>query len=115
MAKVLVIHGIGQQEQGPNTLHARLFPALQDGLARAGTDIAPADVTFASYGDLFRPAAEVLAPTPYYDARMSSQALSKISCWPCGNVPPTAMTTSSLPRRRCCPARRPWPAAPWPP
>ena len=67
MAKVLVIHGIGQQEQGPNTLHARLFPALQDGLARAGTDIAPADVTFASYGDLFRPAAEVLAPTPYYD------------------------------------------------
>jgi hypothetical protein len=67
MASILVIHGIGQEMEGPSTLRARLFPALQDGLSRAGTDICPEEVSFASYGELFRPAAEFLAPTPYYD------------------------------------------------
>jgi hypothetical protein len=67
MASILVIHGIGQELEGPHTLHARLFPALRDGVTRAGSDIAPEDVAFASYGELFRPAAEFLAPTPYYD------------------------------------------------
>jgi hypothetical protein len=68
MAGILVIHGIGQQLEGPSTLHARLFPSLRDGLSRAGTDIRPEDVSFASYGELFRPEAEFLAPTPFYDA-----------------------------------------------
>jgi hypothetical protein len=67
VASILIVHGIGQQLEGPHTLHARLFPALLDGLTRAGSDIAPEDVTFASYGELFRPAAEFLAPEPYYD------------------------------------------------
>ena len=67
MAGILVIHGIGQEVEGPNTLHARFFPALRDGVSRAGSDIGPEDVSFASYGELFRPAAEFLAPTPYYD------------------------------------------------
>lgn len=67
MAGILVIHGIGQEMEGPSTLRARIFPALQDGLSRAGAAIGPEDVSFASYGELFRPAAEFLAPTPYYD------------------------------------------------
>lgn len=68
MASIVVIHGIGQETEGPNTLHARLFPALQDGLARAGTAIGPDDARFASYGELFRPPGEFLAPGPSYDS-----------------------------------------------
>jgi len=68
MASVLVIHGIGQEWEGSNTLHARLFPALRDGLNRAGGEISPDNVRFASYGELFRPPGEFLAPAPYYDA-----------------------------------------------
>jgi hypothetical protein len=68
MASIFVIHGIGQEMEGPSSLHAKLFPALQDGLSRAGTHIDPDDVSFASYGEIFRPNAEFLAPTPYYDA-----------------------------------------------
>jgi hypothetical protein len=68
MAGVLVVHGIGQELEGPSTLHARLFPALRDGLLRAGADIGPEDVSFASYGELFRPRSEFLAPTVHYDA-----------------------------------------------
>jgi hypothetical protein len=67
VARIVVIHGIGQEMEGPSTLHARLFPALRDGMLRAGADIDPGDVAFASYGELFRPAGEFLAPTPYYD------------------------------------------------
>jgi hypothetical protein len=68
MASIVVIHGIGQQSEGSNTLSARLFPALRDGLSRAGIDISPSDVAFASYGEVFRPKSEFLAPEPYYDA-----------------------------------------------
>jgi hypothetical protein len=68
MAGILVVHGIGQELEGPSTLHARLSPALRDGLLRAGADIGPEDVSFASYGELFRPRSEFLAPTVHYDA-----------------------------------------------
>jgi hypothetical protein len=68
MAGILVVHGIGQELEGPSTLHARLFPALRDGLLRAGADIGPEAVSFASYGELFRPRSEFLAPTVHYDA-----------------------------------------------
>ena len=68
MASIVIIHGIGQQLEGPSTLSARFFPALRDGLSRAGTDISTDDVSFASYGEIFRPTSEFLAPEPYYDA-----------------------------------------------
>lgn len=68
MAPIVITHGIGQQFEGSHTLHAHLFPALSDGLARAGTIVAPNDVIFAYYGHLFRPVAEVLALEPYLDA-----------------------------------------------
>jgi hypothetical protein len=68
MAGILVVHGIGQEREGPSTLQARLFPALRDGILRAGADIGPEDVSFASYGELFRPESEFLAPAPRYEA-----------------------------------------------
>jgi hypothetical protein len=68
MARILVVHGIGQQTEGGLTLHHRFFPALQEGVVRAGGSVRPDDVVFASYGDFFRERAEVLSPVPYYDA-----------------------------------------------
>jgi hypothetical protein len=68
MASIVVIHGVGQQIEGESTLHGRYFPALQQGMVRAGRTIKPDDVVFASYGEFFRPPAEVLSPLPYFDA-----------------------------------------------
>jgi len=68
MAQIVVVHGIGQQLEGEHTLHARLFPALADGLHRVGVRVAPDEVVVAYYGHLFRPESEVLAAEPYLDA-----------------------------------------------
>ncbi|HEX5296307.1 MAG TPA: hypothetical protein VFW50_04905 [Streptosporangiaceae bacterium] len=65
---MVVVHGIGKQTDGELTLHPTLFPALEQGVVRAGGTVRPEDVFFASYGQFFRPQAEVLAPAPYYDA-----------------------------------------------
>jgi hypothetical protein len=69
VAGIVVVHGIGQQTEGGLTLHDRFFPALAEGVVRAGGSVRPDDVVFASYGDFFRQRAEVLAPVPYFDAR----------------------------------------------
>jgi hypothetical protein len=69
VAPIVVVHGIGQQTEGELTLHDRLFPALEQGVVRAGGSVQPDDVAFASYGGFFRPEAEVLSPVPYFDAR----------------------------------------------
>lgn len=67
MARILIVHGIGQEYEGPASLHAKLYPALQDGLSRAGINIPAREVSCASYGDVFRPPGEFLAPVPYLD------------------------------------------------
>lgn len=67
MSPIVVVHGMGKQLEGELTLHHQHLPALQQGLARAGRRVSPDDVEFASYGELFRPTAETLAPTPFYD------------------------------------------------
>ena len=68
MALIVVVHGVGQQVEGELTLHDRYFSALEQGIVRAGQAIEPDDVVFASYGEFFRPPAEVLSPIPYFDA-----------------------------------------------
>lgn len=69
MARIVVVHGVGQQTEGGLTLHDRFFSALMEGVVRAGGSVQPDDVVFASYGEFFRPPAEVLSPLPYFDAR----------------------------------------------
>ncbi len=69
MAKIVVVHGVGQQTEGHLTLHNRLFPALQQGVVRAGGSVEPANVVFASYGECFRAPAEVLSPLPNFGAQ----------------------------------------------
>jgi hypothetical protein len=67
MARIVIVHGVGQQTKGHIDLHSELFPSLRQGLSFAGRDIEPSDAIFADYGILYRPKSEVLAPTPYYD------------------------------------------------
>lgn len=63
MARVVAVHGVGQQLAGEETLLTAWRPAMSDGLRRAGaTGMVPrSDVTMAFYGDVFRPAGELLA------------------------------------------------------
>lgn len=68
MTRIVVVHGIGQQNEGTRTLHSRLFPALQQGMELVGSTVAPEDVAFTGYGSFFRPRAEYLAPEPHYEA-----------------------------------------------
>lgn len=68
MARIVAIHGIGNQYEGENTLLADWLPAIKDGLARAGRRLeSDADFTCAFYGDLFRPSGK--STHPPYDAK----------------------------------------------
>ncbi|MFF3018223.1 hypothetical protein [Streptomyces sp. NPDC057939] len=54
---------MGQQVQGEDRLRSVWWPALSDGLRRAGAEglVAEADVAVGFYGDLFRPAGQFLS------------------------------------------------------
>ena len=66
MARVVCVHGIGQQHNGEEMLHAEWAPALRDGIRRsggAGADLpSDEDIGCVFYGDLFRPAGRLLGP-----------------------------------------------------
>lgn len=61
MARIVAVHGVGQQLKGRSTLHRIWLPALQDGIRLAGGGIASSDLSCAFYGDLFRPKGRTLA------------------------------------------------------
>ena len=62
MARVLCLHGIGQQYAGERELHASWYPAAGDGLTRAGAaPLTPSDLSCVFYGDLFRPPGRTLS------------------------------------------------------
>jgi hypothetical protein len=67
MAKILGVHGIGQQLKGPNTLRDEWLPALRDGLALAGVNqLHEDDLSCAFYGCLFRrPGTMAVGDYPY--------------------------------------------------
>jgi len=69
MARIVAVHGIAQQRKGESTLHTEWWPALNDGLARAGhPSLAASDLSCAFYGDLFRPPGSKAVGDPPYDA-----------------------------------------------
>ncbi|MGN9821553.1 antibiotic ABC transporter ATP-binding protein [Streptomyces sp. SD11] len=54
MARVVLVHGIGQQYEGPELLALRLGVALRDGVRLASeVRLAPEDVACAFYGNVF--------------------------------------------------------------
>ncbi|SCF94246.1 hypothetical protein GA0115254_126579 [Streptomyces sp. Ncost-T10-10d] len=56
------MHGVGKQLMGSEMLRSDWFPALSDGLRRAGRPTVPhSEFTMAFYGDLFRPPGHALA------------------------------------------------------
>jgi hypothetical protein len=63
VARVVGVHGIGKQVLGEETLLSGWGPALADGLRRAGAGHVAAGLDFvmAFYGDVFRPAGQLLA------------------------------------------------------
>ena len=71
MARVVLVHGIGQQFSGEESVLADWLPGLLDGLKRAGAPWRPGrdDVAAGFYGDLFRPPGRPLgAGDPLYTA-----------------------------------------------
>ncbi len=62
MAQVVCVHGVGQQREAAETLHAVWAPALCGGVGLAGGQLPGTDVRCAFYGDLFRPQGRHLAP-----------------------------------------------------
>lgn len=66
MARIVMVHGVGQQLSGPNSWRTTALPALRDGVHLAdGPAIADADVACGFYGDLFRrPGARSIAIPP---------------------------------------------------
>lgn len=54
MARVVIVHGIGQEFSGPHTMEALAGPALRDGVRLArGPQLAEQEVACAFYGDLY--------------------------------------------------------------
>ncbi|OKJ14054.1 mucin [Kitasatospora sp. CB01950] len=69
---MVCVHGVGQQVHGEDRLRSVWWPALSDGLRRAGAggSVAESDVAVGFYGDLFRPAGQYLSDDiPPYTAR----------------------------------------------
>jgi hypothetical protein len=54
MTQVVCVHGVGQQHETADTLHAQWGPALCGGVQLAGGLLATRDVRCAAFGDLFR-------------------------------------------------------------
>jgi pimeloyl-ACP methyl ester carboxylesterase len=55
MARVVGVHGIGQQLEGPLTLAKKWGPPLRDGVQQHGVQLDADDLVCAFYGGLFRP------------------------------------------------------------
>lgn len=84
VARIVCVHGIGQQVAGERSLLRDWTPTLLGGLARAGHgDAAVAeDVAMGLYGGLFRPAGELLAVgDPMFTAADVEPGFERFCCW----------------------------------
>ncbi|MEU6353481.1 hypothetical protein ABZ896_29855 [Streptomyces sp. NPDC047072] len=109
MARVVGVHGIGHQHAGERHLHASWYPALADGLARAGSEAAfgPDDLRCAFYGDLFRPPGRTLSvldpPLTASDVQEGFETHLLLALWTEAArtdpavVPPDARTLARVP------------------
>ena len=63
LARVVCVHGVGQQQLGAGQLLKEWIPALRDGLAAAGAQgaLADGDVAMAFYGGRFLPPGQMLS------------------------------------------------------
>ncbi|HTZ92977.1 MAG TPA: alpha/beta hydrolase [Streptosporangiaceae bacterium] len=69
MAKIVGVHGIGQEVRGPEMLRTAWAPALRDGVALSGAaSPPPGEFDIAFYGDVFRPPGTKAVGMPGYTA-----------------------------------------------
>jgi hypothetical protein len=67
MPTVVAVHGIAQQNKGPEVLAAEWGPPLRDGVGLSGIKLGGRDLVCAFYGRLFRPPGSVRAVgDPHY-------------------------------------------------
>jgi hypothetical protein len=79
MAKILIVHGISNQYSGASQLHAAWYPALCDGLDRAGRPKPAANDCYCPfYGNLFRPAGALSGPSRVNLQNMSDEELQLV-------------------------------------
>ncbi|WP_082393215.1 hypothetical protein [Nocardia arizonensis] len=85
MARVVCVHGIGQQVSGCEVMLSEWMPALNSGLVLAGgPKLTETEVAAAFYGDLFRPPGQPLSgPEPWYDADDVDEGLEQelLTAW----------------------------------
>jgi hypothetical protein len=108
MAQVVGVHGIGQQHQGEHQIHQVWYPALLDGLARAGAPTDDVTLACAFYGDLFRSPGQPMAlGDPWYTADDVQDGMEAelLAAWWAGAaemdpgvVPPAAEVLARTPR-----------------
>ncbi|MET7484085.1 hypothetical protein [Streptomyces sp. NPDC005538] len=78
MTRVVLVHGIAQQVEGPRSLLDHWYPKLCDGLILADRPVVPIEeVTMAFYGDLFRPAGHRSVGVPDLDASDVQEGLEE--------------------------------------
>ncbi len=69
MPTVVAVHGIAQQNKGPEVLATEWGPPLRDGIGQSGLKLGDRDLVCAFYGGLFRPAGSVRqVGDPHYRA-----------------------------------------------
>ncbi len=79
MALVLGVHGISQEQRGPNQLRAEWLPALADGMqaATGGREVAVPQFDLCFYGDSFLPAhAQGAQPADLKGSRLGRLAVT---------------------------------------
>ena len=85
VARVVCVHGVGQQRETETTLHRGWAPALCGGVQLAGDRLGEHEVRCAAYGDLFRLPGRALASGIRCNARRISTSSSEI-CSNCGGL-----------------------------
>jgi len=107
MARVVCIHGIGQEYEAEPTLLKAWAPALCGGVANAGGRLAERDVAMAFYGAAFRPlgAKGLSTEIPYYqpgdvEAGVETELLTAWAESLDGNDVDSEAGTKGLPGRR---------------
>lgn len=109
MAAVVAVHGVGKQTLGEDSLLKDWYPALCDGMRRAGGAAPTREaVAMGFYGDLFRPSGSTLAiGDPRYTAEDVQEGLEEdllLSWWQAAAavdervVDPEANTLTRTPR-----------------
>lgn len=107
MARVVCVHGVGQQWETESTLHLKWAAALCGGVQLAGSGLAEREVRCAAYGDLFRPPGRPLTvgdpvirseDLDAFERDMLAEWWTEAACSDPGVIAPEARTLARTPR-----------------